>query len=183
MWSVPRDGYRAQSVRFFCEPVPISVTRWWPEPTGKHRCLFRHLCRLSALLVVPEIGDEVSSEPVLVRALPSSRFGGTFVKSVVLDSRKANCLEDLETELRNLGFVSKFARLIQLSSEPNKFRVETDERVDARLGGNHAGVPLGVEKVAERSITRSDLFNHAGLQTVNPRSPLVLNRRRSRPAF
>lgn len=114
---VPTYGLYETRLRRAClEYLPSWIGNFRPIPSGLHP---KFVGKSSV-----ELGDEVSSEPVLMRALPCPRFADAFGFQVQLPDRTAERLEDFEAELRNAGFMRPDEALVKVSAPHLKFRVK-----------------------------------------------------------
>lgn len=68
--------------------------------------------------------DEVSGQPVIMRAMPRSRFRNTFSEQISLPLGEAESLEQLELSLREVGFITEDQILSQRLTLPTKFVVQ-----------------------------------------------------------
>lgn len=120
MAGVPRDrGGKFETGRAFGE-VPVVVGRV-PVPAGEDALANAGGERCGVLR--GEVGNEIDSEPELVRALERSRFRNTFFDEVSLPHGRAKCLEDFEAGLRAAGLVGVHQILVQSGASGRKFRV------------------------------------------------------------
>ena len=69
-------------------------------------------------------GDEISRQPVLMRALPRARFRGLGLKQLVLPQGMAETLEQFEIGLRLAGFVRSNELVCQTTDGTHHFRVQ-----------------------------------------------------------
>lgn len=106
-------------------------------------------------VVVP--GDEVASEPPLMRALPRTRFAGSFGTELVLPERRAVCLEDFEQGLRLAGLMSDSEMLCEVAASGRKFRVK---EIEAVKSVRHGSDPSELVARSERA-THSAVVNEA----------------------
>lgn len=117
MRSVPRvRASHAERLRACFQEPPAGVADRRPVPADFYAECFR--------LGLTEEGNEIDSQAELVRGLPRSRFTGAFTMNAYLPSGAAECLEDLEAELRAAGLITPDQILVQTSRDGRKFRVK-----------------------------------------------------------
>lgn len=117
MGTIPRDRRTdAERIRAIIQEVPARIGGARPVPAS----LYAERVGLSLI----EEGHEIDGQPEVVRGLPRSRFTSTFALHAYLPSRAAECLEDLEAELRATGLIGPDEILSQTSRDGRKFRVK-----------------------------------------------------------
>lgn len=120
MVKIPRNwNEKSTTFRLLLQHYPAFIGGFRPMPTGPYAKGYS--------LGLTEERHEVSSEPVLMRTLPRSRFTGLFVEEASLPLRKAEALEEFEAELRSTGFIQPGQVLVQSFARPDKFRVKVDK--------------------------------------------------------
>lgn len=120
MVRVPRNwAEKPHTFRLLLQHFPAFIAGFRPMPTGPYAKGYG--------LGLTEERHEVPSHPVLMRALPRSRFTGLFVEQAELPVGQAETLEEFEAELRATGFVKPGQVLVQSFARPNKFRVKVDK--------------------------------------------------------
>lgn len=109
--------------------LPIVVFSWGPVPVSP-----RDSGVVGGLRDLADpLRDEIHSEPVLMRALPRSRFAGAFAEQVVLPVGTAQTLERFEQELRSVGLIGKGQRLRQSAKNPTHFRVQVGKKIGSSI--------------------------------------------------
>jgi len=132
MARVPRNRY-SQVERLRSGRQKAIIVGGVPVPAGEVP-LPRTFCEECRLLRA-EIGDEIASQPELVRALERPRFRDFLFKQVSLPQRIAESLEDLETGLRSAGLIGVDEILAQSVNRPTKFKVQKRRvSVDGHIG-------------------------------------------------
>ena len=106
------------------EYLPSFVGNFRPIPSGPDPK--RHSLRLG------KERDEVDSAPELMGAVEGSRFRDTFGDQVSLTAREAECLENLESELKAAGLMEPDQVLVQSFSGTLKGRMKFRCRSDNR---------------------------------------------------
>lgn len=132
MGPIPRDAVlQADDRTLLFEYLPEFVGRRRPVPTplaGLDRRFLPKIDKGPDFSLVSnvgvEVGDKISSQPVLMRGLPRSRFRSFLGEQLELPLGMAERLEDFETALRKAGFIGPDQMLVQSFYFPGKFRVK-----------------------------------------------------------
>lgn len=141
---VPRNRVLdAPDKALFLQYMPDAVAGFRPMPTGSYA--------KQVSLRLGQVRDEVDGQSVLMRTLPFPRFRNRFRQQVSLPSWAAECLEDVEAELRNAGLIKEVEGLVQLSHTGLKFRVQ---HIDVPVDDIdvHGGVPSVSAAPASREL-------------------------------
>jgi len=132
MTKVPRNRH-SQIERLRSGRQKAIIVGGVPVPAGEVPLArsFGEECRL----IRAEIGDEIASQPELVRALERPRFRDFLFKQVSLPQGIAESLEDLESGLRSAGLIGVDEILVQSVNRPTKFKVQKRRvSVDGHIG-------------------------------------------------
>jgi len=109
-------SYEAEHRRRLLQFLPEWIGRFRPIPSGAY-------AKRGCLGLIEE-RDEITSEPVLMRALPRCCFRSSFHEQSVLPDRASECLEDFVAELYATGLMGVDEIVVQSLASPRKFRLQ-----------------------------------------------------------